>query len=119
MDLEAIYKIVKFIQNSPIKNKDQVFGDKYLNFKTQYPVLFEVACKDEKIDDNMLQMMLNMVSKIKREEITQFDASASVSQVLYDKYVEPVLPPVPEGAVPRTDGFQPTVVVDGEQLKYS
>lgn len=86
-----VYKIVKFIQESPIKNKEEVFGEKYSNFKQQYPILFEVACRKEKIDENMLQMMIAMASKISTNEVTQFDASAQVGQILYNKYVEPII----------------------------
>jgi hypothetical protein len=88
---ESIYKIVKFIQNSTVENKEEVFGEKYKNFKQRYPVLFEVACRKEKIDDNMLQMMLAMASKVTTNEVTQFDASAHVGQVLYDRYIDPII----------------------------
>lgn len=89
--MENVYSIVKFIQNSTIENKEEFFGQKYANFKQRYPILFEVACRKEKIDENMLQMMLAMASRVSTNEVTQFDASAQVGQVLYDKYIDPIL----------------------------
>lgn len=91
VDTQSILKIVQFIQNSTVENKEEVLGLKYKNFKKQYPVLFEVACRNEKIDLNMLQMMLSMKDRIKNNEISQYDASAGVGQVLYDKYVDPLV----------------------------
>jgi hypothetical protein len=89
--MDGVYKIVKFIQNSDIENKEDFFGARYANFKQRYPVLFEMACRKEKIDENMLQMMLAMASRISTNEVTQYDASAQVGQVLYNKYIDPIV----------------------------
>jgi hypothetical protein len=91
VDMNNVYKIVKYIQNSNITNKDEVFSKKYAQFKASFPILFEMACKDERIDENMLQMMLNMASKITKNEVSQFDGSALVGQVLFNKYIDPIV----------------------------
>jgi hypothetical protein len=91
MDPESIIKIVNFIQSSDVPNKEEFFAAKYKNFKKNYPVLFDVACRPEPIDQNMLNMMIQMVSKIHNKELTQHDASVNVGQVLFDKYVDPIV----------------------------
>jgi CRISPR/Cas system CSM-associated protein Csm2 small subunit len=91
IDMNSVYKIVKYIQNSSIKNKDEVFSVKYAQFKASFPILFELSCKDERIDENMLQMMLNMASKITKNEISQFDGSALIGQTLFNKYIDPIV----------------------------
>jgi hypothetical protein len=91
MDPQSVYDIVKYIQSSTIENKEEYFANKYKVFKQNYPILFEKACGAEKIDENMLQLMFNMVAKISNKETTQYDASVVVGQVLYDKYVDPVI----------------------------
>ena len=43
----------------------------------------------------MLQLMFNMASKVSNKETTQHDASVAVGQVLYDKYVDPIVQTTP------------------------
>jgi hypothetical protein len=86
-----VKRIVEYIQKSPIENKEEVFGEKYKNFKANYPVLFAVACKKEKIDKNMFDMMLNKLEEINSKSITQHEASVEVGQILYNRFVDPVI----------------------------
>lgn len=85
---EQIRKIVMYIQNSEVENKEEVFGKKYQVFKKNYPILFDMACRPEKIDEKMFNMMLYMLNQMENKNLSQFDASANVGQVLYDKYVK-------------------------------
>lgn len=87
---EMITRIVKNILESDEANKEEVFGVKYPNFKDKYPVLFQCAC-DGKLDMNNLNFMLSVLGRMDQEGVSQYDASAEVGQMLYTKYVEPMV----------------------------
>ena len=86
-----IRKIVNKITNSSISNKETHFSDEYQHFKKKYPGLFDMACNN-KLNKENLEYMLSMLEKMENEKMTQYDASAQVGTMLYQKYVEPNLP---------------------------
>lgn len=87
---ESIRRIIKRITESTVENKEEYFGQMYPNFKEKYPVLFQKVC-DGDLDINNLNYMLGLLEKIENENLSQFDASANVGQMLYARYVEPSL----------------------------
>lgn len=87
MKADKIMAIVNTIQDATVSNKQEYFANKYANFKAKYPMLYALACKDEHVDTNTLQFMLNMLEQMNSSSITQYDASANVGQMLYDKYI--------------------------------
>jgi hypothetical protein len=92
---DRIILIVKAIQDANVPNKDAYFSSKYAQFKTKYPMLYEMACKEEKVDMTNLGFMLSMLDKMTHENVTQYDASASVGQMLYDKYIHDEIKDLP------------------------
>jgi len=84
---EQIMTIVNTIRNSKVSNKTKHFENIYANFKEKYPKLYEKTCSDNEMDIANLNFMLGMLNKMKNENMTQFDASAHVGQMLYDKYI--------------------------------
>lgn len=84
---EQIMTIVTTIRQSNVKDKAQHFEKIYGNFKEKYPKLFEKACSDDQMDIANLNFMMSMLNKMNNENMTQFDASAQVGQMLYDKYI--------------------------------
>lgn len=84
---EKIMSIVNAIQNTNVPHKAEYFASKYAVFKQRYPQLYALACKDEKFDTKTLEFMLEMLGKMGNETLTQYDASANVGQMLYDKYI--------------------------------
>lgn len=84
---EQIMTIVNTIRTSKVKDKSKHFEKIFENFKSKYPTLYEKACSDNEMDVANLNFMLSMLSKMKNENMTQFDASAHVGQMLYDKYI--------------------------------
>lgn len=88
MDAEQIKNIVKAIRESKVRDKANHFATLFVEFKTKYPVLYEKVCSDS-LDEKNLDFMLHMLHKVQSQEKTQFDASAFVGQMLYDKYVAP------------------------------
>jgi len=84
---EKIVNIVKAISESKVPNKEQYFENIYGNFKKQYPHLYAKACSDNQMDINNLTFMLSMLNKMKDDNVSQYDASAQVGQMLYDKYI--------------------------------
>ena len=85
-----IRSIVTEIQKSKIKDKESYFKQLYPDFVTKYPTMFQMACTS-KIDVANLEFMLDMLEKMNKNEQTQYDASAAVGQMLFDKYVDPKL----------------------------
>lgn len=84
---DQILTIVKTIRESTAVNKAQHFENIYSNFKKKYPTLFAKACSNEPMDVANLTFMLGMLQKMNNENVTQYDASAEVGQMLYDKYI--------------------------------
>jgi hypothetical protein len=84
---EQIMTIVDIIRQSKVKNKTVHFEKIYENFKTKYPKLYEKACSNNEMDIANLNFMLSMLNKMNNENLTQYDASAQVGQMLYDKYI--------------------------------
>lgn len=91
MDKETIISIINIIQKSKVNNKDEYYSNEYSDFKKKYPVLFKMAC-EEKLDFNTLNTMLNMLDRMKNNNISQYDASAEIGTLLFSKYVEPLVP---------------------------
>jgi len=81
-DTNEIKRIVEEIHSSKKLNKEEFFGEKYPDFKTTNPVMFQVACEN-KMDLNRLNYMINMIDQIKNSQITQDEASVDVGQMLY------------------------------------
>lgn len=84
---DQIMTIVNTIRASKVNNKAKHFENIYGNFKTKYPMLYEKACSHDEMDMRNLQFMLGMLNKMKNDDMSQFDASAHVGQMLYDKYI--------------------------------
>lgn len=84
---DHILTIVNTIRASNVVNKAQHFENIYGNFKKQYPTLYAKACSDNEMDIANLTFMLGMLDKMKVDNVSQYDASAHVGQMLYDKYI--------------------------------
>lgn len=89
---EDIIKTVKEIRNkikTSSKNNDNYENLKkeYNFFSDRYPMLFEIATRDEKFNWDNLNKMLEMRKKIENDEITNEKASVAIGQEYYNKYV--------------------------------
>lgn len=87
MSTENILTIVNTIRESKVANKEQYFENIYANFKKKYPTLYAKACSNDEMDVANLTYMLGMLNKMNSENVTQYDASAQVGQMLYEKYI--------------------------------
>jgi hypothetical protein len=92
---EQLLAIVESIQQSNVKNKVDYFEKQYANFKTKYPQLYQMACAPDKIDIKTLKYMISMLKRMEETDLTQFDASARVGQMLYDKYIHDQIKDLP------------------------
>ena len=90
LDKEVILEIAEKIIGSNVPNKEAYFEDKYVHFKTKYPVLYKACCSPN-FDVKMLKYMLSMLDNVKSNKTTQEDASVTVGQKLFDKFVDPVV----------------------------
>lgn len=89
--MAEVKKIIEEIQNSKIEDKDKYYGEKYPDFKKLNPVMFEMSCAG-KMDMSKFDYMAKLLNQIKMAEITQYDASAEVGQMLFKEFVEPIVP---------------------------
>lgn len=92
MDKESILKIIKVIQRSDEKDKEEHFKERYKNFKAKYPYLYKYACINDNIEVSFLDYMLSQIEKINNNESSRDDSSVRVGQMLFNKYVEPHVP---------------------------
>jgi hypothetical protein len=89
MDSSVVLSIVQEVQNSKVNDKKNHFEQKYPEFVKKYPGLFEMACNKTDMDMSNLNFMLSMLNKMNHENVSQYNASATVGQMLFSKYVEP------------------------------
>lgn len=89
-DRNEIRLVVDEICKSTCNNKHEFFENKYPEFKKRYPGLFDMVCAG-KLKSANLEFMLAMLTKMDKEKMTQYDASAQVGTMLYEEYVKPHL----------------------------
>lgn len=94
-NFDHLIAIVEIIQQSTVKNKEDYYAKQYANFKEKYPHLYQMACAPDKIDMNNLKYMISMMKKMEDTNLTQFDASARVGKMLYDKYIHEQIKDLP------------------------
>lgn len=83
--IEIVNEISKGAGNQ--KDKQRQFRKKYPVFAEGYPVLFEMATRND-FDMARFQYMMNLRDSIDNHGISQYDASAKVGKMLYDTYVK-------------------------------
>ena len=64
--------------------------EKHKGFANDFPGLFDKSVKGE-LNMGMMNIMLGMMTKIQRKEMTEDSASVQIGQMLADKYVNPVI----------------------------
>jgi 3-methyladenine DNA glycosylase AlkD len=104
MNREQILDIVKIINSSTLKNKEEHFSKLYHEFKETYPNLFAMACKGVR-DMKMLEFMFDMMDKINNNHTSTHQASVEVGQKLFDKFVHPSLSNAKVSSTPCTPQF--------------
>jgi hypothetical protein len=92
---DHLIAIVEVIQQSKVKNKVQYFEKQYATFKEKYPHLYQMACDPDKVDISTLKYMISMMKQMEETNLSQFDASAKVGKMLYDKYIHDQIKDLP------------------------
>lgn len=96
MDVDEIRSIVNDLRTlGNSENKRQREGKRrYAAFAERYPMLFEMACKDN-FDMQRFEYMLNLRASIDNRQTTVEAASREVGQRMFDIYVKDKIPPKP------------------------
>ena len=89
-DIEKYIKDNKKRRKKNLEEFDKEIKIVYEDFYLKYPALFSKII-DGSLEKNQFNFMLNMMCKVKNDELSDHDASVQVGQVLVDKYVKPVL----------------------------
>lgn len=69
---------------------DELVKENHSDFLELYPTIYQ-KLKDNTLDQDKLQYMLDMLTDINSKNVTEFDASVKVGQKLVDHYVTPNL----------------------------
>lgn len=72
------------------KNSKEFFKDKYTEFASNCPHLFDKLFEKD-LDRVTLNYMLNQKQKMEANKLSEHDASVKVGTLLVDKYVKPNL----------------------------
>jgi hypothetical protein len=91
---EDILELVEFIMSSDKHTINIIFESetKYLKTIVGSPLIcFKVCNERTNFNKQQLEMMLSYRDKVKKNELSQYDASVDVGTVLVDKYVKPNL----------------------------
>ena len=87
LDQETIKNLVKEIQNTP-PNKEkrtEYLSMKYPDFADRYPILFDMACRED-FDFEKFNYMMRIRGQIAKKERTIEHASVEVGQKFYNMY---------------------------------
>lgn len=69
---------------------DDIVKQHHADFIEQYPTIYQ-KLKDNTLDEEKIQYMLDMLTDINSKTVSEFDASVKVGQKLVDHYVTPNL----------------------------
>jgi len=72
----------------PEQEKYEKLKEEFENFSSRYPMLFELAIRNENFSWENLNYMLTMRNKIINDELTSENASKIVGKEWFDKYVD-------------------------------
>lgn len=92
MSSEEIKSIVNEISKAKMTQKERMvyYEKKYPEFSKNYSMLFNMACEPG-FELERFEYMMNMRDRIINKEETLDSASTKVGQVLFDKFVKPVI----------------------------
>lgn len=94
MDKEQILNNVKEICDLKKKHNDKelkkILDEKYKDFINRYKSIYQM-CLSGEMDIKRLEFMLNMMEKVKKNEMSEYDASVKVGTKLVDEIVKPNL----------------------------
>ena len=76
--------------NDDMDKFDELVKLNHTEFIEQYPTIYQ-KLKDNTLDEEKLQYMLDMITDINSKKTSEFDASVQVGQKLVDHYVKPKL----------------------------
>ncbi len=84
-------KMIKDVSNN-INTNEEELSTKYKTLFSSSPTLFKLILKNGKnFDEEMLKNLLNKISNIQTNVSTQEKESEQVGQILFDKYIGPVV----------------------------
>lgn len=97
-----IKEIQSYIETPPISHLKQtnlplynfILEEKYKEFKDDYPTLFKTILNSNKL--KMLYKMIATIKKIKLGSIDRLSGEKEIGQILYNKYIDPVVSNIPE-----------------------
>jgi hypothetical protein len=88
---EHIKSIALYLKRNLItenyNNKEEYYSDKFPNFKSRYPTLYEMACGNN-IDIGDFNRILTMMTTQLSNNSDDYTRSSQVGQVLYNRYVK-------------------------------
>ena len=92
MDKKQILNSVKEICDLKKKHNDEEFkkiiNEEYKDFISRYKSIYQM-CLSGEMDIKRLEFMLNMMDKVKKNEMSEYDASVKVDTKLVDELVKP------------------------------
>lgn len=90
--IKTVYNIImRSKECKDITNSDEKYEKlkkEFSFFSTRYPMLFDLAIRDEQFPWDNLNYMLNMRNKIINDEMTSEKASKVVGEQWFNKYVD-------------------------------
>lgn len=89
LEQDTIKKIIHEIQRTPPNKEKRVeyFSTKYADFADKYPILFDMACRDE-FDYDKFNYMMRIRGQIAAKQRTIEHASVEVGQKFYNMYMK-------------------------------
>jgi hypothetical protein len=84
---EHVRVIVRAILSEPDRTRAE-HEVAYPVFAKKYPTLFEMACAG-RLDDAKFELLMQQLERVQSGQASQYDASATVGQALFDEYVKP------------------------------
>lgn len=101
LSLDEVKRLVQNLFNEVIKDDNNALNtvelkNKYRNdffeLESRYPALYTMVIESKKnFDWNEFNFMMNMLNKVRNNQVSENDASIYYGQRMVDKYVKPKL----------------------------
>lgn len=88
--IEEIVQDIRAAVAMTTSERKSEFTKKYPDFVERFPVLFDNCCEPD-FEYPRFRFMMRMLEEVNQNKKSQEEASKEVGQMMFDKYVKPVI----------------------------
>ena len=90
LQIKALNSECRKNESKPVENFIEKMNEKYPLLKTKFNSIF-TQCIDGKMNIEMITFMINKAKEVKKNKISNYDASVKIGEKLVEKFIKPEL----------------------------